>query len=85
MYIEWNELIVKRDWCAAELWNKMMDNIKTSEPEEPPLIDNIDELLEEEKMLKRKEAAIKIRDKLLAKNPNHFRDLRAKRFQKLEQ
>lgn len=73
MFIDWLEIAQKRKWCAAEIWTNAMRH-------------NFSDLTEEDKLkLKRQEQARKTRDMLLAKNPNHFKELAAKANAKKEQ
>jgi hypothetical protein len=88
--VDWEQR-KKRKFDPVAIWNQAMQEISDKaltvvEPEitEAEAAEEIKQavstadLTEEEKRLKRQEQARKTRDMLLAKNPNHFKELSAK-------
>lgn len=76
---------MNKDFNPAEYWsNAMQNNFKDKVPEitKEPDIKPADSIKNEQAKLKRQEQAKKTRDTLLAKNPNHFKELSAKSREK---
>lgn len=75
MFIDWEKRAKERNWCAVELWNKSMRESFINPKQDELTIKEV------HARMKRREQALKTRDALLEKNPNHFKELRAKRFE----
>lgn len=67
----------------AQIWNNAMKkSFKDPVPKPKPIIKTPKppvDVTDPERVKARREQAIRTRDKLLAKNPNHFREIRHKK------